>query len=172
MIVLLFSISTSADLIDGYAGMVPERIERGSEVSFSGTIHNLGNYEVFVQQFNVSFVERLGSEANSAPENYSYSESYADEPYQLPSNSTFTSLFKTIIDIEPMAYNVSIFFLYSNTSASVISTWESAYTLANQSVLIIGVSDPQKIFYGFLITISFLASAFIILVVRAKYFKN
>jgi hypothetical protein len=172
LVLMLTSNSTSADLIDASSGMAPSKIEQGSVAEFSGTIYNVGPTEVYVQSMNVSFVEDLGAGANAKPKSYNLTSSYIDDPYFLPSNNSFTDAFKEIIDFDATIYNVSIFFAYSNTSVSPASTWHKAYALTNQSVVIVGVTEIMKVFYGFVIAFSVIAVIVIALMIRSKYFKK
>lgn len=172
LVIMLTSNSTSADLIDASSGMSPVKIEQGSVVEFSGTIYNVGSSEVYVQSMNVSFVENLGVDSNSKPKSYNLTSSYLDDPYFLPSNNTFTDAFAETIDFDATIYNVSIFFSYSNTSASPESTWYKAYALINQSVIVVGVTEPMKIFYGFAIAFAVIAVILVSLMIRSKYIKK
>ena len=172
LVIMLTSNSTSADLIDASSGMSPAKIEQGSEVEFSGTIYNVGVTEVYVQYMNVSFVENLGIDENAKSKSYNLTSSYRDDPYFLPSNNSFTDAFSEIIDFEATIYNVSIFFSFSNTSTSPESTWYKAYALTNQSVIVVGVTEPMKVFYGFVIAFGSVAVVVIALIIRSKYFKK
>ena len=170
LVIMLTSNSTSADLIGASSGMTPAKIEQGSEVEFSGTIYNVGKSEIYIQSMNVSFVENLGIDSNSKAKSYNLTSSYLDDPYFLPSNNSFTDAFEVIIDFDATIYNVSIFFSYSNTSASPESTWFKAYALVNQSVIVVGVTEPMKVFYGFAIVFGVIAVVVISLMIRSKYF--
>ncbi len=172
IILILVAQSVSANGIYGSSGYAPEKIDEGSEVMFYGTIYNVASYDVYVQTMNITFIENLGEGATATPRNYTINTSYNEDPISLPSNTSYTDTISATIDYRPGQYNVSIFFQYSNTTASPVGTWATAYSLINQTVLVAGVTNPQKIFNAFIISLGALTLVFVGLVIRSKYFKK
>ncbi|MCY3411475.1 MAG: hypothetical protein INQ03_07585 [Candidatus Heimdallarchaeota archaeon] len=155
--------------IDAGAGYTPNRIEEDTEVTFSGTLYNLMSINIYVTSFNVSFLEAATESAAGEQKVYNLSKSYPEGRRLLQSNSSFTDLFQTKVTFAPGTYDVSIFFGNANDTTGALN--EYAYALINETVTIVGVSDPTRFFEGLGIVVFSGFAIYLGLIVYNKYKK-
>lgn len=168
ILILVNTASSSAQFAGTYASL-PKRITQGDTVNFGATIYNFGTTPRYVHSMNVTFVENLGIGTRIVPQKYNYTSYYPPSRSSLTTNSSFSDVITSKIDIKAGLYNVSIYFMCSNSSDDVYVTWDPFYALRNFTLSIIGVGQPAKILQGMLIILGSLLLVVLLILVYNKY---
>lgn len=163
--------ATTAEQLSASSGYTPTRIQVDTEVSFTATVYNLQDRELYIQGMNVSFTEGSASGSSTNVDTFYLTKSYPESRRALPANSSFSDRFTIKVSFEPGTYNVSIFFANSNESDS--RSWNPhVYALTNETVVIIGVNDTLKFLLGLGIFFGVTAIVIIGLMVYNSKFKK
>lgn len=131
----------AAQTIDAFSGTIEKtEIVQGDRVMFTGSIHNFGDTNIFLNSFNVSFREKLGPTATRDPRTYNLSKIYLQEDRLFRPNDTITGTLNETVDFKPAHYNVSIYFGISNGTSTPASDWTVYYAIKDIPFEIKGVS--------------------------------
>ena len=144
LLLILLSYSANAQ-IGAYRGFVEnDRVNEGDRVRFSGTFYNYIDSTVYVFSMNVSFVENLGPGSNRDPSRPNASKLYDETNWAIASNASLTDSIVTTIDFDPGSYNVSIFFVYSNSTPSAVADYGTVYALENATLVVEGLTQALE----------------------------
>lgn len=171
-IVLLVNSTSSSQLFTGTYGVIPSKITQGQTVNIGATIYNYGSTPKYVHSMNVTFVENLGVGTRIAPQRHNYTTAYPASLSELSSNSSFSDVITAKINLKAELYNVSIYFMCSNSSGDVYVTWDPIYAVRNFTLSVIGVGQPIKILQGMLIILGSLLAIVLLILLYNKYRKR
>jgi len=176
LLVLLVANPLAAAATTGaYHGFVSnDNINKGDRIRFSGTFFNFKSSTEYVHFFNVSFVEILGDTATKNPAKPNITRTYTDQRRVVIANGSFTDTITQKINFDPGLYNVSIFFMHTNSTTSTVNTGlDISYALVNQSFTVQGVTEGLEILRVIGISIGVISAVVIgLLVYNSKFRKS